>query len=124
MKAPRVDIYGRSEPEIGEHVIVETIGSTEYGIRCDMIEYKNGGNAMVTFGQISRTRLTNIKHFLKPGKLYVMCVSNIGSGYVDLSRKAVSTEDDLEKWKCHKERKTNLSILWKVCEYNETLYDC
>jgi translation initiation factor 2 alpha subunit (eIF-2alpha) len=121
MKAPSVNFYSHDPPSIGDVVVVEAMHIEDYGVTCSLLEYPLL-NGTINFSEVSRTRQRNIKRLLKIGKTYVATITNVADGFVDLSRKRVTSNDDIEAWYRFKKRKSELSMLWSASEYNEDVY--
>lgn len=116
-KAPLANWY--SEPlKVGDLVVVEIEGMTDYGVNCILVEYCNV-KGFISFSEVSKKRVRNVGAVIKIGKQYVTEVVCIDGEYIDLSRKRVYVDDDDMKWNQYKRAKSLMTLLWSSVGMNQ-----
>ncbi len=128
-------------PKKNELVIVKIRKINPYGAFCDLVEYK-GIEGFIHISEVASKWIKSINQYLKEGEIYVMKVINIekDKNIVDLSFRRVKEEEKrrrMEEYmnnvkslklikaalKKSKSRKKIETILKKINELYETLYD-
>lgn len=91
-------LYPKQYPIVGELVIVKATSSGETGVECELPEYGNR-IAFLPLGEITKKRSHIISREMKVGKPKVCEVINIDliKGYIDLSKRNVRKDDELQK---------------------------
>jgi translation initiation factor 2 subunit 1 len=93
-----VCFYAKTMPEIGDLVMVKITQVNETSAYVHLLEYDNI-EGMIPYTELSRRRIRSIAKLVKLGKLEVAQVLRLdkAKGYIDLSKKAVTSE---EKHRC------------------------
>jgi translation initiation factor 2 subunit 1 len=88
--------YENKYPQVGDDVVVKITKIEDFGATGTLLEYNVEG--MVTGNNISRRKIKSIRSHLKVNKQYVLNVVEVDEvkGYVDLSKKYVTIENEEE----------------------------
>lgn len=87
-------MYEAKFPEIDEVVQVEVKTIAEMGAHVQLLEY-NRIEGMILMSELSRRRIRSIGKLVKPGRQEVVMVLRVDKekGYIDLSKRRVTSED-------------------------------
>nr|WCZ58756.1 eukaryotic translation initiation factor 2 subunit 1/alpha [Seculamonas ecuadoriensis] len=120
--------YENKYPQPDELVMVRVNHLADVAAYVSLLEYNNM-EGMILFTELSRKRIRSISQFIRVGKLETVQVLRVDEkqGYIDLSKKKVSTEDAAACEERYNKAKMVHSILKnvaKLCEVKlETLYE-
>lgn len=86
--------YENEFPEVDDVVIVEVKQIAEMGAYVQLLEYNNI-EGMILLSELSRRRIRSINKLIKVGRNEVVVVLRVDreKGYIDLSKRRVSTEE-------------------------------
>jgi translation initiation factor 2 subunit 1 len=91
---PLCRFYEPKYPEVDEIVMVEINSITEMGVYVSVVEYNNI-EGVILLSELSRRRIRSLSKLIKVGRIEPASVLRVDKdkGYIDLSKRRVSTED-------------------------------
>ncbi|KAH3680046.1 hypothetical protein WICPIJ_008427 [Wickerhamomyces pijperi] len=119
--------YENKYPEVDDVVMVNVQQIAEMGAYVKLLEYDNI-EGMVLLSELSRRRIRSIQKLIRVGKNEVVVVLRVDKekGYIDLSKRRVSSEDVIKCEERYQKSKASHSILRHCAEKFgvplETLY--
>jgi len=127
MASSNCRMYENQFPEVDDLVMVGVKSIAEMGAYVSLLEY-NDIEGMILLSELSRRRIRSINKLIRVGKQEVVVVLRVDKekGYIDLSKRRVSTEDVAKCEEKYNKSKTVHSIMRHVAELThqnlETLY--
>ncbi|KAH3899394.1 translation initiation factor eIF2 subunit alpha SCDLUD_004837 [Saccharomycodes ludwigii] len=128
MSTTHCRFYENKYPEVDDVVMVNVQQIAEMGAYVKLLEYDNI-EGMVLLSELSRRRIRSIQKLIRVGKNEVVVVLRVDKekGYIDLSKRRVSSEDIIKCEERYQKSKAVNAILRQCAEkYNiplETLYE-
>ncbi|XP_057324991.1 eukaryotic translation initiation factor 2 subunit 1 [Microplitis mediator] len=109
--------YKQKYPEVEDVVMVNVRSIAEMGAYVHLLEYKNI-EGMILLSELSRRRIRSINKLIRVGKTEPVVVIRVDKekGYIDLSKRRVSTEDVEKCTERYAKAKAVNSILRHVAE--------
>ncbi|KEZ41204.1 hypothetical protein SAPIO_CDS7289 [Scedosporium apiospermum] len=113
--------YEEKYPEIDSFVMVNVKQIAEMGAYVKLLEYDNI-DGMILLSELSRRRIRSIQKLIRVGRNEVVVVLRVDKekGYIDLSKRRVSTEDVIKCEERYNKGKMVHSIMRHVAEKTET----
>jgi len=107
--------YEQKYPEVDELVMVQVRQIAEMGAYVKLLEYDNT-EGMILLSELSRRRIRSVQKLIRVGRNEVVVVLRVDKekGYIDLSKRRVSSEDIVKCEKRYMRSKTVSSILRHV----------
>ncbi|KZT19933.1 eukaryotic translation initiation factor 2 subunit alpha [Neolentinus lepideus HHB14362 ss-1] len=107
--------YEQRYPEVDELVMVQVRQIAEMGAYVKLLEYDNI-EGMILLSELSRRRIRSIQKLIRVGRNEVVVVLRVDKekGYIDLSKRRVSSEDIVKCEERYMKSKTVASILRHV----------
>lgn len=117
MSSSHCRFYENKYPEVDEVVMVNVQEIAEMGAYVKLLEYDNI-EGMVLLSELSRRRIRSIQKLIRVGKNEVAVVLRVDKekGYIDLSKRRVSTEDIVKCDERYNKSKAVHSILRHCAE--------
>lgn len=117
MNSSSFRFYENKYPEVDELVMVNVQEIAEMGAYVKLLEYDNI-EGMVLLSELSRRRIRSIQKLIRVGKNEVVVVLRVDKekGYIDLSKRRVSTEDVIKCDERYNKSKAVHSILRHCAE--------
>lgn len=117
MSSSNSRFYENKYPEVDEVVMVNVQEIAEMGAYVKLLEYDNI-EGMVLLSELSRRRIRSIQKLIRVGKNEVAVVLRVDKekGYIDLSKRRVSTEDIVKCDERYNKSKSVHSILRHCAE--------
>ncbi|CAI4210687.1 unnamed protein product [Parascedosporium putredinis] len=112
--------YEEKYPEIDSFVMVNVKQIAEMGAYVKLLEYDNI-DGMILLSELSRRRIRSIQKLIRVGRNEVVVVLRVDKekGYIDLSKRRVSTEDVIKCEERYNKGKMVHSIMRHVAEKTE-----
>ena len=90
-------MYREQFPEPEQVVMVKVRRVESLGAYVSMLEYNNA-EGMIMLSELSKRRIRSIKNLIRAGQIMAVAVIRVdqNKGYVDLSRRRVSHEEQTE----------------------------
>lgn len=110
-------MYEQQFPEVDQMVMVKVRQIAEIGAYVSLLEYNNI-EGMILLSELSRRRIRSVTKLIRVGKIEVVVVLRVDKekGYIDLSKRRVSTEDIKKMEDKYFKSKTVHSIMKHVAE--------
>lgn len=110
-------MYEAQYPEVDELVMVKVKQIAEMGAYVSLMEY-NGIEGMILLSELSRRRIRSVTKLIRVGRSEVVVVLRVDKekGYIDLSKRRVSSEDIKKMEDKYYKSKTVHSIMKHVAE--------
>lgn len=107
--------YEQKYPEVDELVMVQVRQIAEMGAYVKLLEYDNT-EGMILLSELSRRRIRSVQKLIRVGRNEVVVVLRVDKekGYIDLSKRRVSSEDIIKCEERYMKSKTVASILRHV----------
>ncbi|TFK61357.1 translation initiation factor eIF2 alpha subunit [Pluteus cervinus] len=107
--------YEQKYPEVDELVMVQVRQIAEMGAYVKLLEYDNT-EGMILLSELSRRRIRSVQKLIRVGRNEVVVVLRVDKekGYIDLSKRRVSSEDIAKCEERYMKSKTVASILRHV----------
>lgn len=117
MSTSNCRFYENKYPEVDEVVMVNVQQIAEMGAYVKLLEYDNI-EGMVLLSELSRRRIRSIQKLIRVGKNEVVVVLRVDKekGYIDLSKRRVSSEDLIKCEERYQKSKAVHSILRQCAE--------
>ncbi|KAH3675564.1 hypothetical protein WICMUC_002653 [Wickerhamomyces mucosus] len=117
MSASSCRYYENKYPEVDDVVMVNVQQIAEMGAYVKLLEYDNI-EGMVLLSELSRRRIRSIQKLIRVGKNEVVVVLRVDKekGYIDLSKRRVSSEDVIKCEERYNKSKAAHSILRHCAE--------
>ena len=112
MSTSHCRFYENKFPEVDDVVMVNVQQIAEMGAYVKLLEYDNI-EGMILLSELSRRRIRSIQKLIRVGKNDVVVVLRVDKekGYIDLSKRRVSSEDIIKCEEKYQKSKTVNSIL-------------
>ncbi|EDO17917.1 hypothetical protein Kpol_1010p33 [Vanderwaltozyma polyspora DSM 70294] len=112
MSTSHCRFYENKYPEVDDIVMVNVQQIAEMGAYVKLLEYDNI-EGMILLSELSRRRIRSIQKLIRVGKNDVVVVLRVDKekGYIDLSKRRVSSEDIIKCEEKYQKSKTVHSIL-------------
>ncbi|KAK0241536.1 translation initiation factor 2, alpha subunit [Armillaria nabsnona] len=113
--------YEQKYPEVDELVMVQVRQIAEMGAYVKLLEYDNT-EGMILLSELSRRRIRSVQKLIRVGRnevvvvlrIYILLCLILSIGYIDLSKRRVSSEDIIKCEERYMKSKTVASILRHV----------
>ncbi|AMD19256.1 HBR355Wp [Eremothecium sinecaudum] len=117
MSTSNCRFYENKYPEVDDVVMVNVQQIAEMGAYVKLLEYDNI-EGMVLLSELSRRRIRSIQKLIRVGKNEVVVVLRVDKekGYIDLSKRRVSSEDMIKCEERYQKSKAVHSILRQCAE--------
>ncbi|KAL4897341.1 translation initiation factor 2, alpha subunit [Aspergillus ambiguus] len=113
--------YEEKYPEVESYVMVNVKQIAEMGAYVKLLEYDNI-DGMILLSELSRRRIRSIQKLIRIGRNEVVIVLRVDKekGYIDLSKRRVSSEDVVKCEERYNKSKAVHSIMRHVAEATQT----
>lgn len=117
MENNKCRMYEQKYPEIDDLVIVQVKNVQEMGAYVQLLEYDNI-EGMILLSELSRRRIRSINKLIRVGRTEIVLVLRVDKekGYIDLSKRRVSSEDLVKAEEKFNKSKAVHSIMRHVSE--------
>jgi len=114
-------MYEQKYPEVDDLVMVDVRSIAEMGAYVSLLEYNNI-EGMILLSELSRRRIRSISKLIRVGRQEIVVVLRVDKekGYIDLSKRRVSSEDIVKCEEKYNKSKTVHSIMRHVAEVTHT----